>query len=242
MKTIKIHPLAASIIVSTLVLLGQRGSAQTNGAAVMSTPPLTMEEKEALYNTTVEDRTLKIMTALAMTDDAKSNRVHDAIAAQYHALKARDAAIEAELWNVAKGSTDWTQQRNAMFPAMSQPLHDHFVSTLAKDLTPEQMDIVKDRMTYGKVNFTYNAYCSILPSLTDEDKAKVMDLLKQAREVAMDGGSSGEKTAIFQEYKAQINQYLTSRGFDVVKATQEWSSRAEKKASDGSSNSVPPSQ
>jgi hypothetical protein len=242
MKTIKIHPLAASIVLSAMVLLGQRGAAQTNGSAVMSTPPLTLEEKEALYNTTVEDRTLKIMTALAMTDDAKSNRVHDAIAAQYHALKARDAAIEAELWNVAKGSTQWSELRNTMFPAMSQPLHDHFVATLAKDLTPEQLEIVKDRMTYGKVNFTYNAYCSILPNLTDEDKAKVMDLLKQAREVAMDGGSSGEKTAIFQEYKVQINQYLTSRGFDVVKATQEWSSRAEKKASDGSSNSVPPSQ
>jgi len=237
----KIQALATAIILSAVLFPGQRGAAQTN-PPVLSTPPLTLEEKESLYNTTVEDRTLKIMMALAMTDAAASNQVHDAIVAQYHALKARDAAIEAELWNVARGSSEWTQQRNAMFPAMSKPLHDHFVSTLAKNLTPEQMDIIKDRMTYGKVGFTYNAYCSILPKLTDEDKAKITELLKQAREVAMDGGSSGEKTAIFQEYKAQINQYLNSRGFDVVKATQEWSERAEKKAADGSSNSVPPAQ
>ena len=241
MKIMKIQPLAVLTILSAGLFLGQRGAAQTN-PPVMSTPPLTLEEKEALYNTTVEDRTLKIMVALAMTDAAASNQVHDAIVAQYHALKARDAAIEAELWNVAKGSGEWTKQRNAMFPAMSQPLHDHFISTLSKNLTPEQMEMVKDRMTYGKVAFTYNAYCSILPNLTDEDKAKITELLKQAREVAMDGGSSGEKTAIFQEYKAQINQYLNTRGFDVVKATQEWSERAEKKAADGSSNSVPPAQ
>jgi len=243
MKTTKFFQLAVAIVVSAMAIFCHPAFAQTSNPPVLSLPPLTMEEEQALYNSTVEARTLKIMAALVLTDSSASNRVHDAIVAQYHALKARDQAIDAELWNVAKGSAECDAQREAMFPAMSQPLHDRFVANLAKDLSPDQMEIVKDRMTYGKVAFTYNAYCSILPNLTDEDKAKVLDLLKQAREVAMDGGSSGEKTGIFQKYKNQINSYLSSRGFDMAKATAEWTAqRAEKKAAESGSNAVAPAK
>ena len=48
-------------------------------------------------------------------------------------------------------------------------------------------------MTYNKVKVTYDAYAVIIPGLTDSDKAKILDLLKTAREKAMDGGSSSEK-------------------------------------------------
>jgi len=245
MKAIKPLPLAASIVLSTLAFFCQPVSAQTDAPPVMSTPPVTLDEKEAMYNASVEDRTLKIMQALAMTDSAQSNRVHDIIIAHYHALRARDEAIEDELGDTPRGSAEWQSQRMAMFSIMSQPLHDKFVAALAKDLTPAQLEIVKDKMTYGKVEFTYNAYCEILPGLTEADKAKVMELLKQAREVAMDGGSSADKAAIFQEYKNQINSYLAAQGFDVAKATQEWNDRhklADKKTGEADSNSAPPAK
>jgi hypothetical protein len=202
-------------------------SAQTAAPPVMSTPPVTLEEKEAMYKAVVEDRTLKIIEALAVTDSVKSNRVHDAIVAHYHALRARDEAIDAELVTMPMGSKEWLEQRIAMFPRMSQPLHEQFIATLSNDLTPEQIEMVKDKMTYGKVEFTYNAYCSIIPNMTEADKAKVLEVLKQAREVAMDGGSSGQKTAIFQEYKDQINAYLNSHGYDVAKATKDWNAQQE---------------
>ena len=108
---------------------------------------------------------------------------------------------------------------------MSRPLHKCFIAMLSKDLTPEQLETVKDKMTYGKVEFTYNGYCSIVPGLTDEDKTKILEMLKQAREVAMDGGSSEEKTAIFQQYKNHINDYLKTQGIDVAKAIQDWSEK-----------------
>jgi hypothetical protein len=243
MKTKTIQQLAAALVFSAMVCLGPKSGAQTNSTAVMSTPPLTLDEEQAMYNATVEDRVLKIMTALAVSDADKSNRVHTAILAQYHALHARDEAIEDELWNLSKGSPEWLAQRNAMFPQMSQPLHARFLALVSPDLTADQLETLKDKMTYGKVPFTYNAYCSILPDLSDEDKGKVMDLLKQAREVAMDGGNSGEKTAIFQEYKNQINAYLAAKGFDVAKATQAWSAQqAAKKATATSPNGNTPAQ
>ena len=45
-------------------------------------------------------------------------------------------------------------------------------------------------MTYNKVKITYDAYIDIVPALTAADKAKIMELLKAAREKAIDGGSA----------------------------------------------------
>jgi len=100
---------------------------------------------------------------------------------------------------------------------------------------------VKDKMTYGKVQFTYDGYCGIVPGLTDSDKAKVMELLKLARDEAMDGGSASEKSAIFQKYKNQINDYLNAHGHDVAKAFQEWNAKQElaAKAKDESASKPP---
>lgn len=217
--------LAAAIALSAIAIQCQLAAAQTSAPPVMSTPPATLDEKEAMYNATVEDRALRIMTALALTDAAKSNRVHAAIVAHYHALRARDEAIDAELSGLVRDSAEWQAQRDAMFAPMSKPLHDRFIAAVSQDLTPEQLEKLKDKMTYGKLQFTYNAYCSIVPNLTDADKAKIMDLLKQAREAAIDGGSAGQKSAIFQTYKDQINAYLATEGHDVAKETKEWTER-----------------
>jgi Protein of unknown function (DUF3826) len=104
-------------------------------------------------------------------------------------------------------------------------LHDQFLAKLSAVLTPEQIEKVKDRMTYNKVKVTYDAYCSIVPDLTDSEKAKIQEQLMLAREEAMDGGSAPEKSEIFQKYKNQINAYLTSGGHDVAKAFKDWDAK-----------------
>jgi len=211
-----------------------------SASAQYRTPPVTPEEKEAMYNATVNDRAADILKLLALTDPTRSNRVYRAIVDQYHALRARDEAIDDELRNVPRDSAEWSAARIAMFPHMSKPLHDRFVAKLSTDLTPEQVELVKDKMTYGKVQFTYNAYCAIVPNLTDEEKTQILDLLKQAREEAMDGGSSNEKSAIFQKYKDEINTYLDGRGHDVAKATKAWEAKQElaRKQGEGSGSST----
>ena len=73
-------------------------------------------------------------------------------------------------------------------------------------------------MTYGKVQFTMAGYLSQYPELSDANRQAILEMLKQAREEAMDGGSAAEKTAIFQKYKGKINNYLSKQGIHPVKA------------------------
>jgi hypothetical protein len=218
----KAHSLVSIIALSVITFFARPTQAQTGDSPTLSTPPVSADEVNAAYDIAVEKRTLKIMQVLALTDFAKSNRVQVLIIANYHALRARDEAIDDALSDLSPDSSDWHVQKNVMILAMCQPFHDRFLAALSKELTPEQIETVKDQLTYGKVKFTYDAYCSIVTNLTDEQKAKILGLLKQAREVAMEGGSSGEKNMIFQQYKDQINAYLKAQGIDVDKATQEW--------------------
>jgi Spy/CpxP family protein refolding chaperone len=104
-------------------------------------------------------------------------------------------------------------------------LHDQFIAKLSADLTAEQVEKVKDKMTYNKVQVTYNGYIQMLPDLTQEQKAKILEMLKEAREIAMDGGSAEEKTAVFEKYKGRINNYLSKQGYDLAKASREWNQR-----------------
>ena len=189
-----------------------------------SLPPVTVAEKEAMYTTAIENRTADILKLLALEDPARSNRVHDVIVSQYRALRARDDVLDAAFGKYAATANS---QRAGLYQAISRPLHDQFLARLSAELTPEQVEKVKDKMTYGKVQFTHEGYCAIIPGLTDQDKAKIMELLKAAREEAMDGGSAVEKSAIFQKFKDQINDYLNAHGHDVAQAFKDWNAKQE---------------
>ena len=189
-------------------------------SAQMSTPAATDAEKEAFYAQTIENRTLDILKAVSIADAAKSNAVHDVIVAQYHALRVRDAAIDTRL--KVDGKEVNYANRAAQLAVQSKPLHDQFLAKLAESLTPEQVEKVKDLMTYNKVKVTYDGYCAIVPNLTDAEKAKILELLKLAREEAIDGGNAPEKSAIFQKYKDQINAYLNAQGHDTAAAFKDW--------------------
>ena len=95
---------------------------------------------------------------------------------------------------------------------MLKSLHGEFIAKLSTSLKPEQIEKVKDKMTYGKVQFTFNGYLTAYPNLGEEHQQKILELLKQAREEAMDGGSAEEKTAVFQKCKGKINNYLSKQG------------------------------
>ncbi|QDU90407.1 hypothetical protein Pla175_38110 [Pirellulimonas nuda] len=76
-------------------------------------------------------------------------------------------------------------------------------------------------MTYGVVPITYSAYCELLPGLSDDQKREIRSNLIEAREYAMDAGSSDEKHATFGKYKGRINNYLSAAGYDLKQAESE---------------------
>lgn len=217
MKTSNVRFLAVSSLLASATLLTQSALAQ------MSTPPATPAELEATYTAAIEGRTDDILKELTLTNSATTSAVHDLIIAQYRVMRSRDDLINAKL--TATGKQINYANRAPELESESKPLHDHFFGQLSKLLTPQQVEQVKDKMTYGKVKITYDAYLNIIPGLTDADKTKIMDMLKAAREKAVDGGSASEKSEIFQEYKDKINDYLNANGHDVAKAYKDWEAK-----------------
>jgi hypothetical protein len=194
-----------------------------NASAQMSTPPATSAEKEALYASSIESRTADILKLVTLTNAATSNTVHDLIIAQYRVMRARDELINAKL--EAMGKEISYANRAPELEAESKLLHTHFFAELGKLLTPEDVEKIKDLMTYNKVKVTFDAYNNIIPGLTESDKSKIMEMLTAAREKAIDGGSASEKSEIFQQYKNQINDYLNAHGHDVARAYKDWEAK-----------------
>lgn len=186
---------------------------------------------EANYTKAIEGRTANILKALALGDTNQVAGVHEIIVTQWRALRAWHDANDAKLKQAIKAgdSNAVAQIRTSL-----KSLHNEFLSRLSARLTPSQVDTVKDKMTYNKVEVTYNAYCQIVPNLTETEKARILELLQQAREEAMDCGSAEEKSAVFKKYKGKINNYLTAQGHDVSKAYKEWGEKQKIKAAERS--------
>jgi len=170
------------------------------------------EQIELKYTAAIEGRTTEILKVLALSDTNQRQKVHDLIIAQYRALNTwhdeNDAKVQA-----ARADTNATAQIRASLKS----LHDGFVSGLADNLTPEQIEKVKDKLTYGKVQFTFAGYLAQYPDLSAANRQKILELLKQAREEAMDGGSAAQKTAVFTRYKGRINNFLSQQGIHPTK-------------------------
>jgi Protein of unknown function (DUF3826) len=186
-----------------------------SGAAFAADTNLTPAEAEANYTKVINGRADDILKILSLSDTNLAADVHSAIVAQYRALNAWHEANDVKL-KLAKSDTNAVAQ----YRASLKMLHDRFLAKLSADLTPDQIEKIKDKMTYGKVQFTYAGYLAQYPNLTAEQEEKILELLKEAREEAMDGGSSEEKTAVFQRYKGKINNYLSKQGIHPEKKTK----------------------
>ena len=199
------------------------------------------EDPEAAYTRVINQRAQKIVDTLGITDKAKAKRVRDIIAGQYRSLRqihdTRDAKIKA-----AKEKAGDDKDKQAVEAGVKtirdkakiqqDQLHQKYLKRLSVELTPEQIVKVKDGMTYGVLQVTYNQYLATMPDLTGEQKAQIMAFLVEARENAMDGGSSEEKQQGFRNYKGKINNYLAAAGYDLKKAEQDLRQRKEAASAD----------
>ena len=183
------------------------------------------ESVEANYTKAIEGRTADILKVLALTDADKTSKVHTTILAQYRVLKAWHDENDAKLKASAKDTNALVVIRSSL-----KTVHKFFIAKLTEQLTPAQVEQVKDKMTYNKVKVTYAAYCEIIPTLTDAQKAHILATLQDAREEAMDGGSADEKSTIFKKYKGRIANYLSKEGVDETKARKEWGAKQKEKA------------
>lgn len=198
----------------------------TSGITSLAQGTKVVNDPEAAYTQAISRRAEKIVATLGITDSAKGARVRAIIAKQYRNLReihdARDTIIKsAKDWagptNKAGADAEIESAKDTADTRLKQ-LHNEFLSRLSAELSPEQVDQVKDGMTYGVLPGTLQVYWRMYPDLTDEQKQKIKDWLAEARELAMGAGSSQEKHAWFGKYKGKINNYLSAAGYDAKTA------------------------
>lgn len=183
------------------------------------------------YVKVTNERAQKIVDDLGIADSDKELAVRDIIAQQYRNLSwiqgGRDQKIDAldntDLTELEKDKQ--IEKIEAKAEKQVDKLHKKYIKALQGQLNEKQIVQVKDGMTYGVVPLTYNGYQEMLPNLTEEQKKVIYEHLVEAREYAMDAGSSDKKHWWFGKYKGKINNYLSAQGYDLGKASKEWQAR-----------------
>ena len=174
---------------------------------------LKTEGQDPQYVETIKGRAQKIVDGLQLSDAQKAENVRNIIANRYFLLndihskygKDQQDALQAELYKH----------------------HFELASALALYLNDEQIDAVKDGMTYGRLKRDYNAQLDMIPTLKEEEKAQILIWLKEAREYAMDADDSKGKHFWFDKYRGRTNNWLSARGYDLKKERDAWMKRTE---------------
>jgi hypothetical protein len=197
-------------------------------------------EEEAAYTKTINQRAEKIVKTLAIADEGKAARVQAIIAGQYRKLTEIHDVSDAKIRLVKQQAGDDKEKQKQQADAIAgeataslDKLHAEYLAALSAELTPDQVEVVKDGMTYGVLPITYKGYLEMIPTLTEEQKVQIMNYLVEAREHAMDAGSSDKKHWWFGKYKGRINNYLSAAGYNMKKEGEEWEKR--RKAAGGKS-------
>lgn len=211
-----------------------------SGSAALAQAPATQptESKEAAYTRTITERADKIVAKITDLKPAKAPKVRDIIVAQYRDLneihearKTQLAALKAQAPDEATKKAE-TEKIETAATAKLDALHPQFLRKLGKQLSPAQIDQVKDGLTYGVLPITVRAYNDMLPTLSEAQKTQILTWLTEAREKAMDAGSSEQKHAWFGKYKGKINNYLSAAGIDMKQAGKDWEARRQRAAAD----------
>jgi len=193
-------------------------------------------EEKVKYVKDITGRADKIVANLAISDIKKAENVRNIIRDQYsnlndiytqRDLKAKEIKSKNEGNKVERDSALAKQNREVT--KSLDKLHKKYISKLSAQLTDEQVDLVKNGMTYNVLPITYKAYQEEILTLTEAQKKQIWVWLVEAREHAMDAESSNKKHAWFGKYKGRINNYLSAAGYDLKKEGIEWQKRIDAK-------------
>jgi len=188
-----------------------------------------VENPDAEYTRVLIKRINKFLPDIIdSTDSEKYLIVRDIIIKQYKDLSHIDDKRNADVATIREIDSLDKETKNKMIDIVKleskedvYTLHAEYIGRLNTILTLEQVDEVKNGMTYNVFPNTYQVYLEMLPDLTEEQKKYIYGCLYAARELAMDKGSSKKKHNTFGKYKGRINNYLSEAGYDLKQAEKE---------------------
>jgi hypothetical protein len=177
---------------------------------------------EAALQKRIDQKANRLVEIAKVTDADKVARVK-AIGAEWFAAlfawhQENDAKLGA-LWS------EWSKARSVVpkdeFPgeivatkidetyASLKPAYENYLKRLATELTPEQIDAVKEAWSRSPgMKRTYNSYLEIVPGLTDKDKEVILARMNLAREAAMLTDADKEIVNIYKRHKVKVEQYI----------------------------------
>jgi len=187
------------------------------------------------FREVLKKRSEKIVGSLHIKNPDKSEKVVSILADQYFRLnqvhdaaKSRTAGLKKQHYSKTELASLINKEEENKHISLDR-LHREFLSQLGRELSPKQVDGVKNGMTYNVMNVTYGAYLDMIPELKKKEKKQIYNWLKEAREKAMDEGSSDDKHKVFGKYKGRINNYLASNGYDLKAEEKKWQERIRNK-------------
>lgn len=192
---------------------------------------LNKENRDPKYVESIVNRSQKIVDKLGFTDVKAAEDVCNIIANRYFELNDIYEIRDAKVKTVKESGLTGDAKNEALKAAENEKdaalyrSHFAFPASLSLFLNEEQIEAVKDGMTYGVVKVTYEATLDMIPSLKEEEKVQIYAWLVEAREFAMDAENSNKKHAAFGKYKGRINNYLAKRGYNLTKEREEWAKR-----------------
>ncbi|WP_183559010.1 DUF3826 domain-containing protein [Mucilaginibacter sp. SP1R1] len=202
--------------------------------ALAQTPASKIDDNN--YTQVITLRSAKIVNVLGITDSVKFKNVRDIIVSQYSSLNDLYNTRNAKIKEIKAQTADDKAAPNTKIAdvdsSVSKQLkvqHAVYLAKLSKELNADQIDQVKDGMTYRIYPITYGAYLDEIPNLTEPQKVKIKAWLIEARENAIDAESSEKKHAWFGKFKGRINNYLSAQGYDMKKEGEDWQKRIKEK-------------
>ncbi len=175
------------------------------------------QTKEIIAPEEITSKAKEWVSALNLSDASKKTAVEHIIAV--HLTTIRDwhndhpSSTVPDGINPATGTklSDLDKQIIAD-SAMPAAVHKALMDGLNQNLTADQVQLILDKYTIGKVAFTMKGYKAIVPDLTADEEAKILAYLKQAREQAVDYKNMKQISAIFEIYKTKSEQLLNNNG------------------------------
>jgi len=184
------------------------------------------QELDPAYIKVTQERAGKIVSNLDLADAGRAEKVQGYIASQYQNLSIVHDERDRKMKEVKEKYSD--KKRDKKIKSIDKniskklnQLHSQFIKQLDSELSADQVVQVKDGMTYNVAPNTFKVYQEMVPDLTDDQKEKIWNWLVEAREQAMDAGTSHDKHAVFGKYKGRINNYLSSLGIDMKQAEKD---------------------
>lgn len=188
------------------------------------------------YIKVTNERAAKIVEKLALSNKEKETAVSNIVAQQFRDLSKIHDGRDAEIKKIKDNTALAKEKQNEKIDKLKakadkdiDKLHKTYLKKLGTQLNEAKITEVKDGMTYGVLPITVAGYNDMLPNLTKEQKEYIYNALVEAREHAMDGGSSKEKHGWFGKYKGRINNYLSKQGYDLNKESTDWHKRVEER-------------